>query len=199
MECQNYSRGAYFTETKQTVKILRFEDLKVWQLAHQLSIDVARLVKTFPKDERHDLAGQMRRSARSLPSDISEGFGRFHFNDKLTFYERARASLGELRNHFEEALGNKYVDGDCYKRFHKKINEVGYLLNRLMKGVRAARDSHENGKRLKKGSSPALRDSLACRSFLAKAALPSRRDKFQRETLSSIHAVNNVSKKDQID
>src|SRR4030042_7019852 len=132
------------------MKITRFEDLKVWQLAHKLSIDVATLVKTFPREEKYDLTAQMRRSARSIPSDISEGFGRFHFNDKLTFYERCRASLDELRNHFQEALGNKCIDEDCYKMFYKKINEIGYLLNRMMKGVRTARDLHENGKRLKR-------------------------------------------------
>jgi hypothetical protein len=53
-----------------------------------------------------------------------------------TFYERCGASLGELRNHFQEALGNKYIDEDCYKSFFGKINEIGYLLNRMMKGVR---------------------------------------------------------------
>ncbi|MGQ9638770.1 MAG: four helix bundle protein [Thermodesulfobacteriota bacterium] len=45
--------------------------MKVWQLAHKLSIDVAELVKTFPRSKKYDLAGQMRRSARSIPSDIS--------------------------------------------------------------------------------------------------------------------------------
>ena len=66
------------------------------QLAHKLSIDVAMLVKSFPREEKYDLTGQMRRSARSIPSDISEGFGRFHFNDKLTFYERCRHRLPGL-------------------------------------------------------------------------------------------------------
>jgi four helix bundle protein len=96
---------------------------------------------------------------RSISSDISEGFGRFHFNDKLTFYERCRASLDELRNHFQEALGNKYIDEDCYKRFFKKINEIGYLLNRMMKGVRAARDLYENEKRSKRYSRRSLTSS----------------------------------------
>ncbi len=83
------------------MKIHRFEDLRVWQLAHRLSMDIADLIRTFPKDEKYDLVNQMRQSARSIPSDMSEGFGRFHFNDKITFYERPRSSLGELRNHFQ--------------------------------------------------------------------------------------------------
>ena len=129
------------------------------QLAHKLSLDVARLVKNFPQDEKYDLAGQMRRSGRSIPSDISEGFGRYHFNDKLTFYERARASLGELRNHFEEALDNSYIEKDSYDRFFQEMNEIGYLLNRMMRNVRRARDSHEVGKKLRQSSSRRLTSS----------------------------------------
>jgi four helix bundle protein len=53
------------------MKPTSFEDLKVWQLAHKLSLAVAKLVKGFPKDEKYDLSDQMRRSARSIPSDIS--------------------------------------------------------------------------------------------------------------------------------
>ena len=138
------------------MKLTRFEDLKVWQLAHKLSLDVARVVKDFPKNEKYDLVDQMRRSARSIPSYISEGFGRYHFNDKLTFYERARASLGELRNHFKEALGNKYINENCYKSFFRKIDEIGYLLNRMMKGVRSARDLHESEKRPKRSTRRSL-------------------------------------------
>lgn len=67
------------------MKLIRFKDLKVWQLAHELSLDVAKLVRSFPKDEKYDLAGQMRRSARSIPSEIGEGFGRFHFRPRSPY------------------------------------------------------------------------------------------------------------------
>jgi len=138
------------------MKLNRFEDLKVWQLAHRLSLDVAEFVRTFPKSEKYDLAGQMRRSARSIPSDISEGFGRFHFNDKLTFYERARASLGELRNHFTEASGNGYIDKVTYGRYCVTMSEIGFLLNRMMRNVRISRDRHKVLKEAKPGSSRRL-------------------------------------------
>ena len=143
-------------QINQFMKIIRFEDLKVWQLANELSLDVAKVVKSFPKEEKYDLSDQMRRSARSIPSDISEGFGRFHFNDKLTFYERARASMGELRNHFREAVGNGYLEGGVYDKFLIKMNEVGYLLNRMMKNVRTARDSYEIERKSKRYSSQRL-------------------------------------------
>ena len=135
------------------MKPSRFEDLKVWQLAHKLSLAVAKLVKDFPKDEKYDLSDQMRRSARSIPSDISEGFGRYHYNDKLTFYERGRSSLGELRNHFKEALGNGYVVRTTYDKFTKNMSEVGFLLSRMMKNIQAARDLPQSERKSKRPSS----------------------------------------------
>jgi four helix bundle protein len=134
------------------MKLTRFEDLKVWQLSHKLALEVSELVNTFPKHEKYDLASQMRRSARSIPSDISEGFGRFHFNDKLTFYERGRASLGELRNHFKEATGNRYIDNGIYDKYLAKMSEIGFLLNRLMQNVQRARDNHKVVKKTKPSS-----------------------------------------------
>jgi four helix bundle protein len=135
------------------VKITRFEDLKVWQLSHKLALEVSELVNTFPKHEKYDLISQMRHSARSIPSDISEGFGRFHFNDKLTFYERARASLGELRNHFMEALGNEYIDEITCDRYRVKMSEIGFLLDRLIRNVQISRDNHKVVKKTKSYSS----------------------------------------------
>jgi four helix bundle protein len=128
------------------VKVRSFKDLKVWKLSHKLSIEVSELVKTFPKDEKYDLADQMRRSSRSIPSEIAEGFGRFHFNDKLTFYERGQSSLLELRNHFEEAKGNKYINNKQYNYYKKKMNEIGFLLTKMMKNIRKERDKFNRTK-----------------------------------------------------
>jgi four helix bundle protein len=144
-------------------KIKDFKKLKVWIISNKLSLEVSKLVKTFPRDEKFDLAGQMRRAARSIPSEISEGFSRFHFNDKLTFYERARASLDELYNHFDEALANKYIDQTVYLYYARKMDEIGFLLNRMMSKIKYARDTDSSAKR----------------------SLPVRRTPFQREALPS--------------
>jgi hypothetical protein len=81
----------------------------------------------------------------------------FHFYYKLTFYERCRASLGELRNHFMEAIGNNYIKLNVYTKFYKKINEVGFLLNRMITNVQRARDNYENQRKSKILNSSAKR------------------------------------------
>ena len=124
-------------------KLKSFKDLLVWKKAHCLSIDVAKLIKNFPKDEKYDLADQMRRAARSVAANISEGFGRYHFSDKLVFYTRSRASLSEVKNHFEEAVANEYITKAVNSSLTKKANETNFLLNRLISNIRKAKTSYD--------------------------------------------------------
>jgi len=79
--------------------IQSFEDLVVWQQSHQLMIDVYGFVKYLPLDERYNRRDQLIRSATSVPANISEGFGRFHYQENLQYCRQARGSLVETKNH----------------------------------------------------------------------------------------------------
>lgn len=72
-----------------------YRDLKVWQLAHELVMEVYRMAKYFPDDEKYGLSSQLKRSAVSIPSNITEGFSRWGNPDKIKFYNIAEASLAE--------------------------------------------------------------------------------------------------------
>jgi four helix bundle protein len=67
-------------------KILHFQQLDVWQEAHKLVLSTYTIEKDFPSDERFGLISQMRRSAVSIPANITEGFKRYGIQDKLRFY-----------------------------------------------------------------------------------------------------------------
>jgi four helix bundle protein len=56
--------------------IERFEQLDVWQRAHQLVLTIYRITTAFPAEERFGLTSQMRRAAVSVPAIIAEGFKR---------------------------------------------------------------------------------------------------------------------------
>jgi four helix bundle protein len=53
-----------------------YKDLKVWQKSYQLCLDIYKLTKGFPAEERYSLTSQIRRAAISIPSNIAEGYGR---------------------------------------------------------------------------------------------------------------------------
>ena len=72
------------------MKIQSFTDLEVWKQAHKLVIEIYRVTKKFPKEERYSLVDQMRRAAISITSNIAEGFSRQGKKEKLQFYFMAR-------------------------------------------------------------------------------------------------------------
>jgi len=74
-----------------------FEDLIVWQKAHQFALAVYRITQTFPKTEIYGLSSQFRRAAVSIAANIAEGFRKRGNADKLRFYNIAQGSLEECR------------------------------------------------------------------------------------------------------
>lgn len=58
--------------------VKRFNDLRIWQKGIEIVGDIYILTKKFPKEELYGLTSQLRRSAISIPSNIAEGFRRYH-------------------------------------------------------------------------------------------------------------------------
>ena len=110
-----------------------FEDLIVWQRAHELVLAVYRLTGGFPRDELFGLTSQLRRAAVSVPSNIAEGFKRAGKSDKLRFYNTAQASLEECRYQLILARDLRY--GDPSEHF-PCLEEVSRLLEAYMKSLR---------------------------------------------------------------
>ena len=124
------------------MKLTSFKDLKVWQLSSQLSKEIAQLVKTFPRAERYELADDLLRAARSIPANISEGFGRFHFGEKIQFYNIAKGSTLEVQNHLIEAMNNGYIIADAQANFSKRYHVVEVKLNNLISSTAKARKKY---------------------------------------------------------
>jgi four helix bundle protein len=73
-----------------------YRDLLVWQKSVALCVQVYKVCETFPKSELYGLAGQMKRAAVSIPSNIAEGQGRQHTGEFIQFLAVANGSLAEL-------------------------------------------------------------------------------------------------------
>ena len=75
--------------------IKNFYDLTVWEESHDPSIRIYEVTKKFPPEEKFGITGQLRRAFSSVSANSAEGFGKFHFKDKVRFYYTAR---GFIRN-----------------------------------------------------------------------------------------------------
>jgi four helix bundle protein len=51
-----------------------YKDLRVFQLAYKLAMDIFEITKTFPKEEKYSLVDQIRRSSRGVPTNIAEAW-----------------------------------------------------------------------------------------------------------------------------
>jgi four helix bundle protein len=74
-----------------------FEDLIVWQKAHQFALSVYRFSERFPRTETYGLTSQIRRAAVSIPANIAEGFKKKGAADKVRFMSIAQGSVEECR------------------------------------------------------------------------------------------------------
>jgi four helix bundle protein len=112
-----------------------FEKLEIWQLSMHLSIEINRLSKTFPIDERFDLISQINRSSSSVPSNIAEGTSRFGSKDKARFIQYAFSSNMETMNHLIKSQRLGYINEEVLEDYRSKIREISNKINAYHKSI----------------------------------------------------------------
>ena len=74
------------------------KELKIWNKAMELTVEIYKATEKFPKEETYGLTSQIRRAAVSIPSNISEGAGRNSKNEFRHFLSIANGSSYELQS-----------------------------------------------------------------------------------------------------
>lgn len=110
-----------------------FRDLKVWEKAHRLVLEIYGATRRFPADEKFGLSAQIRRSAASIPTNIVEGFKRKSNKDFGHFLNIADASLEETKYHLILASDLGYLGTEDHLVIMELCDEVGKMLNGLQK------------------------------------------------------------------
>lgn len=105
-----------------------FRELKVWQKAHQMVVEIYRITGNFPSDERFGLVAQLRRSAASVPANIAEGCGRNSDPDLSRFLIIASGSASETEYHMFLAHDLRFIDKNDYSKLDRQINEIKRML-----------------------------------------------------------------------
>lgn len=111
-----------------------FKDLLAYKKAFTLAMDIFELSKSFPKEERYSLTDQIRRSSRSVCVNVSEAYRKrqypLHFISKLS---DADMENSETRVWLDFAIACKYLRDDEYEKFLQQNQEIGKLINFMMK------------------------------------------------------------------
>lgn len=118
-----------------TATIKSYRDLIAWRKAFDTGLEIVRVARTFPVEERFALAAQLRRSAVSVPSNIAEGFGRGSRVDYIRFLHIARGSLFELSTQLEFARELGYLKSDDGARLKNDLEECERVLCGLIRAL----------------------------------------------------------------
>jgi four helix bundle protein len=108
-----------------------FRDLKVWNLAMDLSVLIYELTADFPKQEIYGLSSQMRRASVSIASNIAEGKARSSRRDFRQFVTIAIGSNWELQTQLALARWLRFIDEARIMEAEALCHEVARMLNGL--------------------------------------------------------------------
>jgi len=109
-----------------------FRKYQVWELGHEITLEVYQLSKQFPKDERFGITSQMRRCSASVPANIAEGCGRESEKEFKRFLVIANGSATELEYFLILIKDLKLATQPDIERLIEKVDQLKRSLNRLI-------------------------------------------------------------------
>jgi four helix bundle protein len=108
-------------------------DLRVYQLAYKLAMEIFELSKTFPKEERYSLTDQIRRSSRSVAANIAEGYRKRQYpNALVSKLADADAEATETQVWLDFALDCGYLSQAQHDHLVAGYEEVGRMLGTML-------------------------------------------------------------------
>lgn len=106
-----------------------YKDLLAFKKGYELAMEIFILSKRFPPEEKYSLTDQIRRSSRSVCTNLAEAYRRRRYNDyfisKLNDCETENA---ETQVWLDFSQDCKYITSEEYNRLSEKNNEVGKLI-----------------------------------------------------------------------
>ncbi|WP_291536557.1 four helix bundle protein [Brevundimonas sp.] len=110
-------------------------DLKVWQIALDMTETLYRTTADWPKSEQYGLVNQVRRAAVSVPANIAEWAGRRSLGEFMHFVGIARGSLAELETLLTIARRLEYIEEPPFRAIMDDLFELGRMTTGLMKSL----------------------------------------------------------------
>ena len=108
-----------------------FRDLRVYQLAFELAMEIFRLSKSFPQEERFSLTDQIRRSSRSVAANIAEGYRKKQY-PKMFVNKMADGEATETQVWIDFATDCGYFSPSNQARLKSGYEEIGRMLGGMI-------------------------------------------------------------------
>ena len=116
-----------------SAKIQTYRDLEIWKVGIDVVKEIYVLTGGFPKHEMYSIVSQMRRAAISVPSNIAEGFKRYHNKEYKQFLYITLGSCAELETQITIAKELMYITGESEVKLLDKLDHIGRMISNLLK------------------------------------------------------------------
>lgn len=118
------------------MKVKEFYQLDAWKECHKLCLSLYKVTEDFPRTEVYGITNQLIRSGSSSTANIAEGFGHFHFANKIRFYRQARGSITEIQSFLILAKDLGYLDEGSFDKLWKQAKKCERLINGLIRSTK---------------------------------------------------------------
>lgn len=110
----------------------KFEQLKVWKTAHELVLEVYKVTKNFPQEEKYSLVDQIKRSSSSIAANIVEGNERKTKKEFVQYLYQAKGSCAETKYHLLLSRDLGYLNIADYLKLAGMTIEISKMLASLI-------------------------------------------------------------------
>ena len=116
---------------------MKLEDLKIYKKAHNLAVEIHKMSLKLPQFEMYEEASQIRRSSKSVSSQIVEGYSlRNYKNEYIHYLNRAYASIRETKEHLDFLFETEsFKDEKLFKSFSSEVVDLSKMIYSFIESV----------------------------------------------------------------
>ena len=114
---------------------MKLEELQVYNLSMEMAEKIWDIVFVWDYFKKDTIGKQLVRAADSIAANLSEGFGRYHYNEAKHFAYYSRGSLYESKTWLTKAHNRKLISDVVFESFNNKIDNIGVKLNNYIKSI----------------------------------------------------------------
>lgn len=117
--------------------VFSYTDLEIYKIAHRLAVEIhVMTLKELPKFEAYEEGSQTRRAAKSIPTNIAEGFGRRRYKaEYIRFLIYSLAPCDEISEHLRLLKDTISLPSERSEYFLKSYDELGRKINAFISAV----------------------------------------------------------------
>ncbi len=114
---------------------MQIVELRVYTHSMEMGEKVCNIVVGWNYFEKDTVGKQLVRAVDSVASNLSEGFGRYHYKETINFGYYSRGSLYETRTWLTKAHNRGLITGELFNQFMKEVDDIGVKLNNYIRSI----------------------------------------------------------------